>query len=88
MNIHLDVASNFSLFFFLRHFHGLKKRPSALNLLLRSSGGVRTPLPRLLVRSAAPFCFLAAMERKTTHIKTGRTEAVSLWPDRNGSWSG
>lgn len=58
--LHFDVASNFSLFFFLRHFHGLKKRPRALNLLLRSSGGDRVPDPKLFARIAAPLCcFLA-----------------------------
>lgn len=63
--IHFDVASNFSLFFFLRHFHGLKKRPRALNLLLRSSGGDRVPDPKLFARIAAPFCcFLPARKKK------------------------
>lgn len=66
--LHFDVASNFSLFFFLRHFQGLKNRPSALNLLFRSSGGVRTPDPKLFVRRAAPFCFLAENKKKTTAL--------------------
>ncbi|KNC24077.1 hypothetical protein FF38_01449 [Lucilia cuprina] len=59
VNLHFEAASNFSLFFFRRHFQGLKKRPKALNLLLRSKGGVRVPEPKLFVRKAAPFCFLA-----------------------------
>lgn len=57
--LHLEAASNFSLFFFLFHFHGLKSLPSAENLLFLSRGGVLVPEPRLLVRSAVPFCFLA-----------------------------
>jgi hypothetical protein len=61
--LHLDVASNFSLFFFLRHFHGLKSLPSALNLLLRSCDGVRELGPKLFVLSVRPFCFLAANEK-------------------------
>lgn len=65
--LHFDVASNFSLFFFLRHFHGLKNLPSALNLLFRSSGGVRTPEPKLFVRNAAPFCFLAENTKENKH---------------------
>lgn len=64
MYLHFDVASNFSLFFFLRHFHGLKNRPSELNLLLRSNGGDRVLEPKLFVRSAAPFCFFAKIEKK------------------------
>lgn len=63
-NLHFEAASNFSLFFFRRHFHGLKKRPKALNLLLRSKGGVRVPEPKLFVRNAAPFCFLAGIKQK------------------------
>lgn len=57
----LEVDSNFSLFFFLRHFQGLKSRPKALNLLFRSSGGVREPELRLFERRVAPFCFLVAI---------------------------
>lgn len=63
-HLHFDVASNFSLFFFLRHFHGLKNRPKALNLLFRSNGGVRIPVPKLFVRIAAPFCFFAENIKK------------------------
>lgn len=61
LHLHLDVDSNFSLFFFLRHFHGLNRRPNALNLLLfRSNGGVLEPELRLLERMVAPFCFFVA----------------------------
>lgn len=62
-NLLLDVVSNFSDFFFRFHFHGLKSLPNAENLLgcFRSNckGLVRVPDPKLLVRSAVPFCFLA-----------------------------
>lgn len=62
--LHFEVASNFSLFFFLLHFHGLKNRPNALNLLFRSSGGDLVPDPKLFVLKAAPFCFLAEKKNK------------------------
>lgn len=55
-NSHFDVVSNFSLFFFLRHFQGLKFFPSALSLLLRSWGGDREHELRLLTLTTAPFC--------------------------------
>lgn len=59
----LEAASNLSDFLRLFHFHGLKSLPSAENLLTgflsSGRGGVRVPEPRLLVRSAAPFCFFA-----------------------------
>lgn len=53
---HFDAASNFSLFFFRRHFHGLKSLPSALNLLFRSSGGVLA-LRLCVLRVLVPLCF-------------------------------
>jgi len=62
--LHLEAASNFSLFFFRRHFQGLKNLPRALSLLFLSKGGVLVPEPRLFVRMAAPFCFLAAIENE------------------------
>lgn len=62
-NLLLDAVSNFSDFFFRFHFHGLKSLPNAENLLgcFRSNcnGLVRVPEPKLLVRNAVPFCFLA-----------------------------
>jgi hypothetical protein len=60
---HFEAASNFSLFFFRRHFHGLKSRPRALNLLFLSSGGVREPVLRLVVRRAVPLCFFTGREK-------------------------
>lgn len=61
---HFDAASNLSLFFFRRHFHGLNRRPSALNLLFRSNGGVLVPVLRLVVRSVVPLCFLTAIRAR------------------------
>lgn len=60
---HLEAASNLSDFFFRFHFHGLNNLPKAENLLFLSSGGVRVPEPKLFVRNAAPFCFLAAKQK-------------------------
>lgn len=54
----LETASNLSDFLFRFHFHGLSNFPIE-NLLFLSAGGVLVPLPRLLVRNADPFCFLA-----------------------------
>lgn len=67
--LHLDVASNFSDFFFRFHFHGLNSLPSAENLLTVAAvciGFLSTCVedvrvvadPKLFVRIAAPFCFL------------------------------
>jgi hypothetical protein len=65
----LEAASNFSDFFFRFHFHGLKSLPNAENLdLVRSTGGVRAPEPRLFVRTVEPFCFLAATKHEN-HFK-------------------
>lgn len=66
---HFEAASNLSFFFFRRHFHGLKSRPSALNLLFRSSGGVLVPVLRLVVRSVVPLCFFTKTKTKTREEK-------------------
>lgn len=58
-HLHKEAASNLSDFFFRFHFQGLKSLPRAENLLFLSRGGVLAPEPRLFVRRAAPFCFLA-----------------------------
>lgn len=39
-NLHLEVASNFSDFFFLFHFQGLNNRPKLENLLFLGGGGL------------------------------------------------
>lgn len=62
--LHFEVASNFSLFFFRRHFQGLKNRPSTLSLLLCSNGGVRMPGPKLFVRIAAPLFLFTKRQQK------------------------
>ena len=49
----LEVASNFSDFFFLFHFQGLKRRPKACSLDFLGTGGV--PDPKLL---GTPLAFL------------------------------
>lgn len=65
----LEAASNFSDFFFRFHFQGLKSLPNAENLdLVLSAGGVRAPEPRLFVRTAEPFCFLAVLEKNMLNI--------------------
>lgn len=74
---HFDAASNFSLFFFRRHFHGLKSRPSAENLLFRSSGGVRVPVLRLVVRSVVPLCFLTKFRGTSWEMKE-KLEIIEL----------
>lgn len=66
----LETASNLSDFLFRFHFHGLSNFPIE-NLLFLSAGGVLVPLPRLFVRNADPFCFLAEKEREN-NIKSVR----------------
>ena len=51
----LDVASNFSDFFFLFHFQGLNRRPKACSLDFLWTGGVPDPKPLL---RGTPLAFL------------------------------
>lgn len=83
-NLHLDAASNFSDFFFRFHFQGLNSLPRAENLLTvvavltgflsKCKDDVLVVAePKLLVRTAVPFCFLpknklSGLERRTTTI--------------------
>lgn len=78
INLHLEAVSNFSLFFFLRHFQGLKNRPNALNLLFLSSGGDLAHGPRLFVLMIAPLCcFWPAILNIRIKIRSG-PERVKL----------
>lgn len=64
----LEVCSNFSLFFFLFHFHGLNNRPNAENRLFCSIGGDLEDELKVVVL-IVPFDFLAIKKGKKT-IKT------------------